>query len=75
MYGAIPLISQYVFIAWCLVKHRDNFTFIFTFNGNDNFKKCVCAPSEQYDRINLWDFLLERNEDLAKLTEIGTTIT
>jgi hypothetical protein len=23
--------SQYVFTAWCIVKHRDNFTF--TFNG------------------------------------------
>jgi hypothetical protein len=23
-------ISQYVFMAWCLVKHRNNFTFTFT---------------------------------------------
>jgi hypothetical protein len=23
--------SQYVFMAWCLVKHSDNFTFFFTF--------------------------------------------
>jgi hypothetical protein len=23
-------ISQYAFMAWCLVKHRDNFTFTFT---------------------------------------------
>jgi hypothetical protein len=29
MRGAIPPLPQYVFIAWCLVKHRDNFTFIF----------------------------------------------
>jgi hypothetical protein len=27
MRGAIPPFPQYVFIAWCLVKHRDNFTF------------------------------------------------
>jgi hypothetical protein len=27
MSGAIPPLPQYVFIAWCLVKHRDNFTF------------------------------------------------
>jgi len=30
---------QYVFMAWCLVKHRDNFTFTFlgpkTVNGFD----------------------------------------
>jgi hypothetical protein len=27
MYGAIHSLPQYVFMAWCLVKHRDNFTF------------------------------------------------
>jgi hypothetical protein len=31
MRGAIPLHPQYVFMAWCLVKHRDNFTFTFLF--------------------------------------------
>jgi hypothetical protein len=25
MGGAIPLLTQYVFMAWYLVKHRDNF--------------------------------------------------
>jgi hypothetical protein len=30
MRGAIPPLPQYVFMAWCLVKHRDNFTFTFT---------------------------------------------
>jgi hypothetical protein len=30
MRGAIPPLPQYVFMAWCL-KHRDNFTFTFTF--------------------------------------------
>jgi hypothetical protein len=29
MRGAIPPLRQYVFMAWCLVKHRDNFNFIF----------------------------------------------
>jgi len=28
MRGAIPPLSQYAFMAWCLVKHRDNFTFL-----------------------------------------------
>jgi hypothetical protein len=27
MRGAIPPLPQYVFMAWCLIKHRDNFTF------------------------------------------------
>jgi len=26
MCGAIPPLSQYVSMAWCLVKQRDNFT-------------------------------------------------
>jgi len=29
MSGAIHPLPQYVFMAWCLVKHRDNFTFTF----------------------------------------------
>jgi hypothetical protein len=27
MCGAIPPLPQYVFMAWCLVKHMNNFTF------------------------------------------------
>jgi hypothetical protein len=30
MHGAISPLPQYVFMAWCLVKRRDNFTFTFT---------------------------------------------
>jgi hypothetical protein len=29
MRGAILPLPQYAFVAWCLVKHRDNFTFCF----------------------------------------------
>jgi hypothetical protein len=29
MRGAILPLPQYVFLAWCLVKQRDNFTFTF----------------------------------------------
>jgi hypothetical protein len=28
MRGAIPPLSQYVFVAWYLVKYRDSFTFM-----------------------------------------------
>jgi hypothetical protein len=30
MRGAILPLPQYVFVAWCLVKHRNNFTLTFT---------------------------------------------
>jgi hypothetical protein len=29
MLGGIPSLPQYAFVAWRLVKHRDNFTFTF----------------------------------------------
>jgi hypothetical protein len=29
MHTAIPPLHQYVFMAWCLVKHKENFTFTF----------------------------------------------
>jgi hypothetical protein len=29
MRGAIPPLPQEAFMAWCLVKHRDNFTFTY----------------------------------------------
>jgi hypothetical protein len=30
MRGAIPPLPQYAFMAWCLVNHRDSFTFTFS---------------------------------------------
>jgi hypothetical protein len=30
MHGAVPPFPHYVFMAWCSVKHRNNFTFTFT---------------------------------------------
>jgi hypothetical protein len=32
MSGTIPPLPQYVFMTWCLVKHRDNLTFTFCFS-------------------------------------------
>jgi len=31
---SLPPLPQYVFMAWCLVKHRDNFTFTFNVVSN-----------------------------------------
>jgi hypothetical protein len=46
MRGAIPPLSQYAFMAWCLFKHRDNFTFTFTemmetLKGRDHFEDLI----------------------------------
>jgi hypothetical protein len=38
MRGAILLLPPCTFMAWCLVKHRDNFTFTFNlFKGAHTF--------------------------------------
>jgi hypothetical protein len=37
MRGGIPPLLQYVFMAWRLVKHRDNFTFTFYYNVSVSF--------------------------------------
>jgi hypothetical protein len=34
MSGSIPPLPQYAFMAWCLVNHRDNFTFYKVYEGN-----------------------------------------
>jgi len=33
MRGAIPLLPQYIFVAWCFAKQRDNFTFTLPFHS------------------------------------------
>jgi hypothetical protein len=48
MLGAISPLPQYVFMAWCFVKHRDNFTFDllrcdYVFNGG-----FMCEISDFY---------------------------
>jgi hypothetical protein len=40
MRGAIPPLPKYVFMAWCLVKHRDNFL---PYNCNDRVVYCHCC--------------------------------
>jgi hypothetical protein len=50
MSGATPPLSQYASMAWCLVKHRDNFTFTFTEsregNINLNLTEIRCKSSD-----------------------------
>jgi hypothetical protein len=36
MRGAIPPLSQYFFMVWCLFKRRDNYAFTFYYNNNNN---------------------------------------
>jgi hypothetical protein len=40
MCGAIPPLPQYNFMVWCLIKHRDNFTF-YIFPQTELLTQCV----------------------------------
>jgi hypothetical protein len=41
MRGAIPPLPQYIFMAWCLVKHRDNFTFTLLDGGKGSASRLI----------------------------------
>jgi hypothetical protein len=41
MSGAIPPLPQYAFIACCLFKRRENFTFTFKLKGRDHSKDWI----------------------------------
>jgi hypothetical protein len=43
MRGTIPPLLQYAFMAWCLVKHRESFTFTF-YNSTCCFYECETWP-------------------------------
>jgi hypothetical protein len=41
--------SQYVFMTWCLVKHRENFTFTFTFTvPRKEYFTCIIFVNSSY---------------------------
>jgi hypothetical protein len=43
MREAIPPLPEHVFMAWCLVKHRDNFTF--------TFRKLNCSRGHRLTKL------------------------
>jgi hypothetical protein len=51
MRGAIHSLPQYAFIAWCLVKHRDNFTFTLTGDENMEEPRIVSGLHNLFRRI------------------------
>jgi hypothetical protein len=54
MRGAIPPLPQYAFMAWCLIKHRDNSTFTHDLlhvqypNGQLEYGKGTVVPVINY---------------------------
>jgi len=41
MHGAVPPLLQYVFMEWCLVKHRDNITFSFSIDDGSSVQSRI----------------------------------
>jgi hypothetical protein len=55
MSGAIPPLSHYAFMAWCLVKHGDNFAFTFIRRKSDvhrirHLTACGLLPDSLHTR-------------------------
>jgi hypothetical protein len=48
MRGAISPLPLYVFMAWCLVKQRDNFTLYYTVNRQNTFSVLWLLPLAVY---------------------------
>jgi hypothetical protein len=55
MRGAIPPLPKYAFMAWCLVKHRDNFTFLQALEGRIRYLGLLM--SRLYLKLALATFL------------------
>jgi hypothetical protein len=61
MSGGIPPLPQYAFMTWCLVKHRDNFTFTFNIptastrqTGQKEGRKDATEPQEENRTASNW---------------------
>jgi hypothetical protein len=49
----IPPLPQNVFMAWCLVKHRDKFTFTKQQKGSREIENLI-SYLKTYDRLRLY---------------------
>jgi hypothetical protein len=53
MHGAIFLLPQYVSMAWCLVKHRENFAFIRSYvNTSTKHSALHCSNHVTYEGVS-----------------------
>jgi hypothetical protein len=62
MSGAIHPFPQYAFMAWCLVKHRDNFTFYLHLNSR-------IPPTPPY-AFRIWCLFNHRDNFILTLTPL-----
>jgi len=72
MRGALLPLSQYVFMAWCLVKHRYNLTFTFTFTCAflfTMFRTAVGQRSPSAVSVRVW-LLLVSEKIMTTLTQM-----
>jgi len=59
MHGAIPPLPQYVVMAWCLVKHGDNFTFTFIIKCNGTAARIGLSDLFEHFTLEKWQQLVD----------------
>jgi hypothetical protein len=74
MHGAILSLPQYAFMAWCLVKHRDNFTFYLYLTKEMRMSThitCSMITESFYEKADLEQWLKPdiHREDYKDLTD------
>jgi hypothetical protein len=69
MRGAIPPLPQYVFMARCLVKHRGNFTLLFTLWARQTYQ---LSTYRNIQNINEW--IIKKRVDIKPPTTDSITM-
>jgi hypothetical protein len=67
---ALPPLSQYIFMAWYLVKQRDNFTFTF---ANSTVPMCLWS-SASYIQSNVTQYFIVVITAVFLAFELGITV-
>jgi hypothetical protein len=67
MRGAIPPLPHYIFMVWCLVKHRDSFTFTLNIQGYQSEEHISAVLLQVWQQLSL--FMVDSHVILQRLLE------
>jgi hypothetical protein len=71
MCGAVSPLPQYAFMAWCLVKHRNNFTFAFYLDVYLLYKEIyICEVNQTAYNQNKFPCTSLHMNDIEKMSQM-----